>query len=195
MIRSLTPSRFVEREGSVALVAISAGRARIVTWRDQEVRQLEIHSGVPRRHRSIGHVRRDPTVRHGGTGRSEIEMTRRRGEYLHRYLDKVAEAIAPFDRVVVTGGGPLPGELAGRLADREQGRPLPRTIELDHAGHRTDRQLVARLRQLAGHPPLRRQATPRPQTGAGRRTAGRAGDWEAVEAELETWEELTEAMP
>lgn len=142
-------------DSSVALVSISAGRARVLRWRDGEVIQLDLPSRVPGRHKSTGHVRHDPVVRHGGSGPGQDEIERQRLERIGQFLARVTDAVRQDERILVVGGGRLPRELAERLERREHGRPRPRQIELEHAGYLTDPQLRARLLAWAGHPPRR----------------------------------------
>lgn len=189
MIRSQAALRDPAPEECVALVSISASRATILRWRNGEVTQLELPSHVPGRHKATGHVRHDPMVRHGGSGPGQDEVERQRNERIAQFLARVLDAVRTDDRIVVVGSGRLPAELTRRLEEAEHGRPRPRPIRLDHAGHATDRQLRARLLAEAGHPPRRRTAPPRPQVGTLRRTAGRAGVRRAEEAEFEAWQE------
>ncbi|HEX6128477.1 MAG TPA: hypothetical protein VF071_05575 [Candidatus Limnocylindria bacterium] len=176
-------------ESPVALVSISAGRARVLRWRDGEVIQLDLPSDVPGRHKSTSHVRHDPMVRHGGSGPGQDEVDGQRAERITQFLARVTDAVREDERIMVVGSGRLPRELAERLEQQEHGRPRPRLIELEHAGYLTDPQLRARLLAWAGHPPRRRRAAPRRQTGRLRRDIGRAPERERAE-ELEELEEL-----
>lgn len=178
---------------TVALVAISARRARILRWRDGEVIQLETLSEVPGRHRSTGHVRRDPLVRHGGSGAGQDAIDGPRGARIHEFVARVAAAVEADGRVLVRGNGRVPEELFRCLQEHEHGRPDPRPIVFEHGAHLTDGQLRARLLAAAGHPARRRDAPQRPQVGMLRRSLGRSGEREAIEAQLDAWGEGLDA--
>jgi hypothetical protein len=111
---------------------------------------------IPARHRSTGHIRHDPAVRHGGGGVPDDRIARERAGHVARYLDRVAGAVPTTGPVVVLGPGEL-GEMLGarlRTADRRAHRERP--VDVEPSGPLTERQLVARLRVLGGAPPKRR---------------------------------------
>ena len=111
---------------------------------------------VPSRHRSTGHIRHDPAVRHGGGGVPDDQIARDRAGHVARHLDRVSDAIPASGPVLVLGPGELGELLAARLrrADKHAGRQRP--IDVEPSGRMTERQLVARLRVLGGAPPKRR---------------------------------------
>ena len=145
----------------IDLVAISAREARVLHWREGSITDELIPSDVPARHRSTGHIRHDPGIRHGGSGTGQDEMERERLERLRRYLARVADAVARSSRVIVVGGGPLPQRLAHELEDAQRGRPRPRPVRLATEDHMTDRQLRALLRAEAGEQTPRLTRPPR----------------------------------
>jgi hypothetical protein len=160
----------------IDLVAISAREARILHWRDGSISDELIASDVPARHRSTGHIRHDPGVRHGGSGTGQDEMERERLEHLRRFLAQVADATAGASRVIVVGGGPLPQRLAQLIEDGERGRPRPRPVSHATEDHLTDRQLRAMLMTEAGETPLRRTRPPRHRVATRRAHGPRQGE-------------------
>jgi hypothetical protein len=111
---------------------------------------------IPARHRSTGHLRHDPAVRHGGGGVPDDRIARERAGHVARHLGRVAGAVPTTGPVLVLGPGEL-GEMLGarlRTADRRAHRQRP--VDVKASGPLTERQLVARLRVLAGAPPKRR---------------------------------------
>lgn len=138
----------------VVLVWIDAEAATLVRW-DGEPHVERIESDVPARHVSTGHVRHDPSVRHGGGGAVQDRIDRERLDHIRRYLDAVAAAIGPEEDVEILGPAGLRGELAMALAEGDARRALPRIVGTDAAGPMTERQLVARLRARIGDFPRR----------------------------------------
>lgn len=137
------------------LVWIDAEEAIVARW-DGQAQLTRVVSEVPPRHRSTGHLRHDPRLHPGGGGPPTDRIERDRLEHLREYLERVAALIPPTESVHVTGPGPVREELARllRAADRHAGRD--RCVETSASAPLTDRQLVARLRELAGEPPRRR---------------------------------------
>lgn len=78
---------------------------------------------------------------------------------LEQYLRAIADRMPPDDRLVLVGPGQVHERLAAeiRAADLRHGRSRP--VEVASSAPRTERQLVAWLRELAGAPPERRRAT------------------------------------
>ena len=152
-----------------SLVWIDAREARIVTWADDEARLERLESEVPAHRASTGHVRHDPLVRHGGGGTPQTAGEPHRLEHIARFVDEVAARIGDAGGVKVVG----PGETRERLTDvlraRDQRRSLSRSVTTEAADPLTDRQLIARVRELAGVP------APRRQVGGRRDLAGGSG--------------------
>lgn len=101
-----------------------------------------------------GHVRRDPTVRHGG-GESQTRMEGRRLERLSRFLSAVARRLSPEAELVVLGPGAVHERLAREVADEDRHRRIRRAIRVGAAARMANRQLVARLRAASGKRPRR----------------------------------------
>ncbi len=118
-----------------------------------------LSSGVPAHRRATGGVRHNPTFRSGGGAEPDDLVERRRQRLLEQYLRAIAERLPPDDRLVLVGPGQLHERLAAevRIADARHGRDRP--VEVASSAPRTERQLVAWLRDLAGAPPERRRAT------------------------------------
>lgn len=138
------------------LVWIDADEAIVARW-DGQAHLTRIVSDVPSRHRSTGHLRHDPRFHPGGGGPATDRIERDRLEHLREYLERVASLVPPDESVHVTGPGPVKDELARmlRVEDRHHGRE--RCVETSASAPLTDRQLVARLRELAGAPSPRRR--------------------------------------
>jgi hypothetical protein len=138
----------------VTLVWIDAREALIVRWVDDAARIERIESDVPDHRRSTGHVAHDPMIRPGGGGGSAATAGEpRRNQHMRGYLAKVVQRLPEGD-LVLTGPGTTHEHLAQvvRAAD-----PIGmRRIETVTSARRTERQLVARLRELVGRAPRRR---------------------------------------
>jgi hypothetical protein len=141
-------------EPATTLVWIDSQEAIIVTWSDGAALE-RVHSDVPGRHRSTGHVRIDPSVRHGGGGALPELAERVRRARLSEFVDDVALRLPPADDVVVIGPGLVRARLARSVqaADRRLGRH--RLVESMAADRLTEQELVARARVLCGHAPRR----------------------------------------
>lgn len=134
---------------SHALVWIDAREAVIVRIQGDRVRREHVQSEVPAHHRSGGHVRHDPSVRHGGASpRSAGES--HRIEHLNRFVADIADRLAPDDRLLVVGPGTVHERLACHIAENDVQHRRVRAITSEAATPMTDRQLVARLRRHAG---------------------------------------------
>lgn len=138
-----------------ALVWIDAREAIIVRLSDGDVTIERLESDVPAHHRATGHVRRDPTIRHGG-GRDPRAGEPHRLEHLARFLDAVTSRVAGVDDLLLLGPGTVREHLERRLRERSRpvDRPTPR-ITSEAAGRTTDPQLAARLRHYVGQEPRR----------------------------------------
>jgi hypothetical protein len=155
----------------VTVVWIDSREARIVRG-VAHVERLE--SEVPAHHRSTGHVRHDPLVRHGGGGPAQTAGEPHRLEHLERFLDQVMGRLSPEDDLLIVGPGTVRVHLACRLRDADRHRGAARRILTEPARPVTDRQLMARSRVLAGGPARRvtvgayRWSAPRGPAGASR---------------------------
>jgi hypothetical protein len=136
------------------LVWIDAEEAFIVRW-EGAARIERVASDVPGRHRSTGHIRHDPQVRHGGGGVPEDRIARERLGRLRIFVRTVADRIPPADDVRIVGPGTVRLRLGRvlRIEDRRLGRH--RVVDTRASGPLTERQLVAHVRELAGEPPPR----------------------------------------
>lgn len=142
-------------EGATTLIWIDSEEAIIVRWADRATVE-RVRSDVPGRHRSTGHMRVDPMVRHGGGGASADAAERARREHLRSFLAEVMGHIPDTDDVTVVGPGIVRGRLERdlRADDRRHGR---RRQVRSAASHRvTEQALVAHVRELAGDAPHRR---------------------------------------
>jgi hypothetical protein len=137
-----------------ALVWIDSDRASILRWRGRVVTD-EVISDVPPHVRGTRHVRRNPRVRHGGSGLGQDDAERRRNEHLRTFLKAVAERLDSELRVEIIGPGVTGQHLAALLARRTTGRPLPTVATAEHSMPLTHRQLAARLRERVDRPPRR----------------------------------------
>ncbi len=145
----------------------SGGHAATVVWIDREeailarwngeARVERIRAGISERREPVGHV---SATRHGVGGAAEDLIERDRAEHLKRFLGEVAGRISPEDDLEIVGPGTVREHLESlvRTDDRRHGRN--RSVNSKAAGHLSERQLVARVRELAGHPPRRRKVGP-----------------------------------
>lgn len=148
-----------EQARPVTLVWIDAREARIVSWVDDAAVIERLESDVPAHRRSGGHVRHDPSIRPGGGGGSAATAGEpRRLEHLTRFLETVASRLPEGDLELI-GPGTTHEKLAGVVLEADP-RGM-RHVNTAASAPRTDRQLVAQLRRLAGHEPRRRTTAPR----------------------------------
>jgi hypothetical protein len=115
-----------------------------------------IRSEVPPHHRASGLVHPDRRAHMGGGADPDDLAERRREKLLAAYVRSVATLVPPGDRVVVLGPGPVHGRLAAELRAEDARHRRDRPVEEDAAPQLTERQLRARLRELAGTAPERR---------------------------------------
>jgi hypothetical protein len=140
---------------AVTLVWLDATVALVVCLRGKDVRVERLQSDVPAHRRATGHVRHDPSVRHGG-GRSQSAGEPHRTEHLNRFIGEIAKRLATSDDVLILGPGTVHERLAGQLAKRDRRRRATPTITCVPSGPMTDRQLITRARRFAGAEPRRR---------------------------------------
>jgi hypothetical protein len=142
-------------EAATTLVWIDSEEAIIVRWADRASVE-RIRSEVESRHRSTGHLRHDPTIRHGGGGAEADIAERVRREHLRAFIADVAGHVPEADDVTVVGPGIVRERLERSLRadDRRHGRQ--RQVHSAAADRLTEQELVAHVRALAGDAPNRR---------------------------------------
>lgn len=131
------------------LVWIDAREAIVTQWHAGEVRLERMQSDVPAHHRATGHVHYDPGIGHGGVapkGAGEAQ----RLEHLGRFIDQVATRIPPTEDLVILGPGTVRDRLAHRIRESDAHASHTRVVTCHPAARLTDRQLIARLRHVAG---------------------------------------------
>ena len=148
------------------LVWIDAREAIIVRWRDDEIDLEQLESGVPAHHRSTGHVRHDPSVRHGGGGPAQTADEPRRLEHLARFIDRVSARLPADDAILILGPGTVRERLEHHLREADEQHDRTRRITGASSAPMTLAQLVARLRRAVGDDPPRRRVGPYRRTDA-----------------------------
>jgi len=135
---------------TATLIWIDAEQAVVCRWDGEAASTRTIDSTVPAHRRSTGHVRHVPSMRHGGGGAAQDAGEPHRLEHLRGFLADVAREVPPEDLLEVIGPGTVHERLVTLVAgdDREVGRV--REIRSAPAGPLTERQVQARLRELAG---------------------------------------------
>lgn len=150
----LRPRAAPNQAPGCTLVWIDAREAVIGRWHAGEVRLERLRSDVPSHHRSTGHVRHDPAVRHGG-GAAQDAGEASRLEHLARFIDLVATHVPADGELLILGPGTVRDRLEHRMRETERRTAGARRITVQTAGRLTEPQLVARLRNLAGVEPRR----------------------------------------
>jgi hypothetical protein len=144
---------------TTTLIWIDGERAMVARW-DGAASMRRIIADIPPRHRSTGHVHRDPLVRHGGGGPVEDRLERVRAERERIFLAKVETATSTDDDLVIVGPGVIREHLAHRVAAHDRRHRRSRTVRTEPAGRLTEHQIVARLRSIVGDEPRRRVTGP-----------------------------------
>lgn len=139
----------------VSLIWIDSEEAVLARW-NGSLTLDRLRSDVPPHHKSTGNVRIDPQTRHGGGGPVEDRLERWRQEHLREFLVLVARRIPPTDEVTILGPGVVREHLERQLLADDRRHHRTRTVGSQPAGRLSERQLVARLREMAGTPPKRR---------------------------------------
>jgi hypothetical protein len=137
------------------LVWIDAREAVIIHLRGDLMRLERMESDVPAHHRSSGHVRHDPSVRHGGGGPPQSAGEPHRIEHLDRFVGAVANHLADGDDLLILGPGTVHERLARHVTERGSLHRSIRDVACQTSPRMTDRQLVARLRRFVGVEPRR----------------------------------------
>jgi len=145
-------------EQPLTLIWIDARKAVLAAWDRGAVRLEHVIGALPPQERSVGHVRLDPAVRHGG-GQRQDKLEHRRYEREQHYLEAVVARVPAVGAVEILGPGELRLHLARRLRRSRAG--ATRSIATEPAGPLTEAQLIARLRALVGHPARRQLALAR----------------------------------
>jgi hypothetical protein len=138
------------------LVWIDAREAIIVRWQDAGVRLQRVDSDVPAHHRATGHVRHDPAVGQGGGGPPQTAGEPHRLEHLGRFVEEVASHLGADDDLLILGPGTVHERLERLVRERDAHQGRHRDITCEASPPRTDRQLIARFRHVAGMDARRR---------------------------------------
>jgi hypothetical protein len=141
---------------ALTLVWIDAREALMVRWDSRVSQVVRIASDVPARHRSTGHVRHDPHVRHGGGGPPQSAGEPHRLEHLARFLERVADALPADDDLLILGPGTVRERLARLVREQDRRHRVARVVSCVSAPPLTRPQLDERLRRAAGDEPRRR---------------------------------------
>jgi hypothetical protein len=138
------------------LVWIDAREAVIVRWERDRADVERVESEVPAHRRSTGHVRHDPMVRHGGGGGSQTAGEPHRLEHLGQFVENVADRLGPDDDLLILGPGTVHERLERHIRESDEHHGRHRDISCETSPPLTDRQLIARLRHVAGADARRR---------------------------------------
>jgi hypothetical protein len=157
--------------GEWTIVWIDAREAIIVGWRDNGTFIERFESEVPVHHSATGHVRHDPMIRHGGTGREQTAGDPHRLEHLARFLDQVAGKLPERGGIAILGSGDVHERLARLLHEADERHGRVRLVTATASRRLTRPQLAARLRELRGEAPRRRTVGAYRWTGAQKHTA------------------------
>jgi hypothetical protein len=141
--------------------ATTAERPRTVIWIDSRTAILarwdgtatavvRLRSDVPVHRRSTGHVTHNPAIAHGGGVAPHTDGEARRLEHLAHFLRTVADRVEPYDALDVLGPGTVHERLAALLRDDDAAQHRERPVTAAPAPPLSERQLLARLRSLAG---------------------------------------------
>jgi hypothetical protein len=141
--------------GATTLVWIDSEEAIIVRWADRATVE-RVRSDVEGRHRSTGHMRVEPAVRHGGGGPSAAALERARREHLRAFVDDVIAHVPEPDDVTVVGPGAVRQHLERALRADDRRHSRPRLVRSATSDRLSERALVAHVRELAGDAPRRR---------------------------------------
>ena len=140
----------------LVVVWIDSRDATLARWDAGAVTVEGLRSDVPVHRRSTGHVRHDPTIRHGGGGSMQSAAERRRLEHLARFLAVVEERLPSAAALLLLGPGTVHEWLARRIRAHDERHRNERDVRCEVAPRLTRRQLIARLRMASGEQPRRR---------------------------------------
>lgn len=141
---------------SNTIVWIDAREAVIVRWHDDEAHLERVSSDVPAHHRATGHVRHEPAIRQGGGGAPQTAGEPHRLEHLGQFVNDLADRLPENDDLLIVGPGTVHERLGREVRERDRHHGNSRLVTCEAAPPLTDRQLVARLRHLAGSDAPRR---------------------------------------
>ena len=139
------------------VVWIDSEQAIVCRWSGEGATVDRIESEVPAHHRATGHVRHAPDIPHSG-GRAQDGGEPHRLEHLRGFLAQVARVLPPNDLLEVVGPGTVHERLVSLVSDDDRVAGRSRQVRSAHADVMTERQLVARARELADSPAPRRVA-------------------------------------
>ena len=126
-------------------VWLSAASASVVVWSHTSVRQLQIDSSVPPRHRSTGHA---PTEhRPSAEGHQD--------EHMRAFFAEIAGVLPSDDDLLLLGDGEVVGHFAQQVRADDAAHGRRRRVEVERSEPMTDGQLRARVQVFAGAPPKR----------------------------------------
>ena len=130
-------------------VWVDGTRAVVVRWVGHAIVD-HVEDDVPSRHRSTGHIRHDPAVRHGGGGIVAEQVERDRMRHRAAHLRRVAALVPVTGPVLVLGPGSARLELEHAVAAADRRCRRDRSVWSEASGRLTDRELIARLRASIG---------------------------------------------
>jgi hypothetical protein len=191
-IRDDFASGDVEATHDCTLVWIDTREAVVAHWHAGEVRLERLQSDVSAHHKATGHVHYDPAVRHGGVAPRDAGEAQRL-EHLGRFVEQVATRIPPGDDLVILGPGTVRDRLRHRIDESDLHASMTRIVTCHAAPRLTDRQLIARLRHVAGADQRRRttgayrwtETTARHASGSPIRTPQRSGPKPRIEPAID----------
>lgn len=158
-----------------SLVWIDSREAVIVRWQDNTADVEHLESDVPPHRRTTGHIRHEPGIRHGGGGPPQTAGEPRRLEHLERFVSLVGDRVSPDDDLLILGAGTVRERLERHMIEDDERHGRTRIVTTEASPPLTDRQLIARVRHLAGADPRRRTLGAYRWSGAVRvRRSGRA---------------------
>lgn len=140
-----------------ALVWIDSHEAIVVRWEDDQARIERVKSMVPDHHAPTGHIRHDPAVRHDSGQAQDAEEARRR-QYMDRFLKDVTERLPAEVDLTVLGPGATHEHLVKVVRASDLEHHHARAVAGRRSSRKSDRQLVALLRELEGDEAPRRSA-------------------------------------
>ena len=138
-----------------ALVWIDSHEAIVVRWEDDQARIERVQSDVPDHHAATGHVHHDPAIRHTGGQAQDVEESRR-NEYMARFIKDVAHRVPGDVDLTVLGPGEAHEHLVKAVRASDVEHRHARKVAGRRSSRKTDRQLVAMLRELEGEEAPRR---------------------------------------
>jgi hypothetical protein len=121
---------------------ISADSATMLRWSPELTVRHRIDSTVPGRHRSTGTA---PTEKHPGS-------EGHRDEHMRTFFAQVAQALPVEGDLLLLGDGEVVEHFAEQVRTDDLSHGRSRRIDVEKVGSLTERQLLARVRKLAGSP-------------------------------------------